>query len=317
MYHSPAVRDVIGIFFKRGHLLALAQGDGIYEADLRRALAEWRYASGSDEKDRYEENGDERLVLHRLISNVAARSLAAHEKISRAKVESELNVLRWQFRDEKTWRAVLRKSGLSARSIRRSIADDLRARRWLGRQIPSRGGATEDECRTFYDMHSQSFMQPARSRASHLFLTAPPETPPDVVETKQKMINSLAERIRHGERLSDVAATASEDEATKARGGDLGFFSDSRMPPDFFNAVVKMRVGEVSQPIRTRLGFHIVELTDSKPTRQMSFEEVQPEIRPAIENEKRRTALQSLTADLVHRAELIQKAGGGLETAAP
>jgi hypothetical protein len=36
----------------RGHLLALAQGQGIYEADLRRALAEWRYAKGIDEKDR-------------------------------------------------------------------------------------------------------------------------------------------------------------------------------------------------------------------------------------------------------------------------
>jgi peptidyl-prolyl cis-trans isomerase D len=54
-----------------------------------------------------------------------------------------------------------------------------------------------------------------------------------------------------------------------------------------------MHVGEISQPIRTRLGFHIVEVTDFKPARQMSFEEVQPEIRFAIKNEKRRAALRS------------------------
>ncbi len=64
-------------------------------------------------------------------------------------------------------------------------------------------------------------------------------------------------------------------------------------------------LGEISQPIRTRLGFHIIELTDFKPARQMTFEEVQPEIRLAIENEKRRAALQSLTADLLRRAKIV------------
>ena len=131
----------------------------------------------------------------------------------------------------------------------------------------------------FYDTHPQNFMQPARFRASHLFLAAPPETPSDVVETKQKTINSLAARIKQGEKLADVAAAASEDEATKTRGGDLVFFSESRMPLDFFYAVVEMHVGEISQPIRTRLGFHVVEVTDFKPARQMRFEKVQPEIR--------------------------------------
>jgi hypothetical protein len=64
-----------------------------------------------------------------------------------------------------------------------------------------------------------------------------------------------------------------------------------------------MHVGEISQPIRTRLGFHIVEVTDFKPARQMSFEEVQPEIRFAIKNEKRRAALQSFDCGSLARSE--------------
>jgi len=78
------------------------------------------------------------------------------------------------------------------------------------------------------------------------------------------------------------------------------------MPQDFFSAIVKMRVGEISQPIRTRLGFHIVELTDFKPARQMNFEEVRSEIQLAIKNEKCRAALQSLTADLLRRAKIVR-----------
>ena len=315
----PVFRNATGILFKRGHLLALAQGQGIYEADLRRALAEWRYANGIDEKNRQEEDAgsvkkvrtittlqDEQGVLTRLISNLAAQYLAADEKIFKVEVDSELKLLREQFRDEKTWRAALRASGFSVRSLRCNIVDDLRARDWIERKMISQSDATEDECRNFYDTHLQNFMQRARFRASHLFLAAPPETLPEVVESKEKVIKALADRIRHGEKLGELATAASEDEATKTRGGDLGFFSESRMPPDFFSAIVKMHVGDISQPFRTRLGFHIVELTDFKPARQMPFEEVQPEIRRAIKNEKRRAALQALTADLLRRAKIVR-----------
>jgi len=70
----------------------------------------------------------------------------------------------------------------------------------------SQSDATEDECRNFCDTHPQSFVQRARFRASHLFLAAPPETPPEVVESKKKMIEALAYRISHGEKFGELAA---------------------------------------------------------------------------------------------------------------
>ena len=314
---SPASRDAIGVLGRRGHLLAIAQREAIYEADLQRALSELRYPSGVDEKDQPDTERvkrvtkvtklrvDERMVLTRLISNSVARSLAGDEKISKGKIGSALNLLRWQFPNEKAWQIALGASDLSARSLRRFVTDDLRAQHWITRQIAPRIDATEIECRNFYEMHQSSFAQPVRFRASHLFVAAPAKTPQEVVETKQQTIKSLAERIKQGEKLADLAAVGSEDEATKNRGGDLGFFSESRMPPDFFAAVAKMHIGEISQPIRTRLGFHIIELTDSKPAREMNFEEARPEIRLIIENEKRRTALQNLAGNLSRRAEVM------------
>ena len=304
-YRSPAFRNATGICWGRGRLLAIAQGMGIYEVDLRRALAEVSYATGGDEKDRHEDNIEKRQVLTRLISNSVPRSLGAHEEVSRAKIARELNLLRWQFRDEKTLRVALGASSLSVRSLRGSIAGNLRAQQWIDRQIASQINVTGDECRRFYETHPESFLQPVRFRASHLFLAAPPETPPEVVETKQQAIKSFATRIKNGEKLAELAAVASEDEATKSRDGDLGFFSESRMPADVFAVVGEMRVGETSQPIRTRLGFHIIQLTDSRPARPMTFDEARTEIALTIENEKRRTALQNLTANLLGRAEFV------------
>ena len=77
------------------------------------------------------------------------------------------------------------------------------------------------------------------------------------------------------------------------------------MPPDFFAVVAKMKVGEIGPPIRTALGFHIIQLTDAKPARQISFEEAKPEIRLRLENEKRRAETERLAADLAAQAKLV------------
>jgi hypothetical protein len=300
---SIVCRDAIGVLFGHGHLLALARGHGIYEVDLKRARAEMSEA-GENVQDRHEDKVEQRFVLGRMVAAATMGSLAADEKVSDSEIAHELDVAHTQFRDEKSWRIALKRSRLSLRRFRQSLAAQLRERRWLFRQIGSLS-PTPADCQTFYDTHPESFRQPERFRASHLFLAAPPETPPDDVDLKQKTIATFSERLRQGEDFFELVAQVSEDEATKARGGDLGFFSESRMPPDFFAAVRAMRVGEVSPPVRTGLGFHIIQITDSKPARQMNFDEARAEIGLALENAKRNIALRDIGAQLVGRAEFV------------
>jgi len=71
------------------------------------------------------------------------------------------------------------------------------------------------------------------------------------------------------------------------------------MPPDFFAAVIKMHVGEISNPVRTRLGFHIIQLTDREPPRRMTFDGAREEIGFTRENEKRQAVLQNLGVELL------------------
>jgi len=301
VYQSRACRDAIGVFCGRGHLLALALGEGIYETDLQRALAEMRYVT--NEEDRHDENIEKPLLLRHLIATAMTRSFAARERISKDKIDSAVNLLRSQFRDDKTWSAVLGASGLSASSLRRRIADNLRTQQWIFREIPSSFAVTADECRGFYDAHRENFLQPVRLRASHLFLAAPPETPAEVVEAKRIAIGLLFTRLAHGEGFSELAADTSEDQATKMRGGDLGYFSALHMPPDFFADATKLRPEQTSPPIRTRLGFHIIKLNDSKPARQMTLDEMRGEIATDLENQKRQAALEKLIVDLSARVE--------------
>src|SRR5437588_3825552 len=162
--------------------------------------------------------------------------------------------------------------------------------------------AAEQDCRNFYDAHRHLLAQPLRYRASHIFLAAHDETPPEVVEEKEKTIAVLAARLARGEALSQLAAEASEDEASKPRGGDLGYVAETRMPAEFMTEIKKLRVGETSKPFRSHLGFHIVQLAETKPARQLSFDEVRPEIFLALANDRRVLEVDRLT-DNFKRAE--------------
>ena len=189
---------------------------------------------------------------------------------------------------------MLRDASVSSRTLRCEVAANLRGRAWLEARITAALAPNENDCRRYYDAHRAAFREPVRFRASHLFLAAPEGYPSEVIEAKRALINTLSTRLRNGESFDAFVRQFSEDEATKKRGGDLNYFGEERMLPEIFAAAQKLAVGETSAPIRSRLGFHLVRLTQMLPGQEMTFEQARPEIVAAIENEKRAKAVQSL-----------------------
>lgn len=301
---SIAVRANLGTICGRGHLLALVQDRGIYQVDVDRALHELDYLR--DIERRGAADVEQRSALNNLIANSAIQAQASSGKISETDLKHSFNLLRSQFPNEKIWRQLLVASGLSGSSVSEKLRNDLRTRRWVAKRIAPELITTEDECRHLYDSHPEKFFLPERLRVSHLFLAAPPETAPEIVEAKRTEIEAFSVRLAGGEDLATLAAENSEDEATKLRGGDLGYFSTNRMPPDFVAAALKLRPGEISPPIRTRLGFHIIKVIDAQPAHQRTFEEARSEIAIELENEKRAAAVQQLIGDLRSEAAFLR-----------
>jgi len=277
---STTFRDAAGRLFGRGRLVALTDGRGFSEKDL---------------------DDDGFLTSSDLIAMENLRRAARHESLDAAGIDRELSLLRAQFGDEKEFLRRVFANGISISFLRERIADQLRSLQWLEKQIAAESGATDNECRDFYETHRALFTQPVRFHASHLFLAAPDETPPEIVEAKGKVIEALAVRLERGETLPQLAAEASEDEATKSRGGDLGFFSSARMAPEFFAEIEKLAAGRRSKPFRSHLGFHIVELAEIRPARALSFDEVHGEVSLALANE-RRVLLAERLADMLTNA---------------
>ena len=298
---SVTVRDKLGSVFGRGELLALVQGRGIYQVDVDRTLRESDFASDIERSGAADV--ERRAALNKLIANTAAQAIAASEKISAAQLKDNVALLRFEFPSEKILRQMLFASGLSENALSQTLRDNLSARQWIAKQIAREFKVTDEECRRFYDSHLQDFVIPERRRASHLFLAAPPETSPEIVEAKRAAIQALSVRLAAGEDFATLVAQNSEDEATKLRGGDLDYFSDQRMPPDFVAATARLQPGEIGPPVQTRLGFHIIKLIDVQPARQRTFDEARERIVSELQNQKRAAAIQKLLVDLSSQAK--------------
>lgn len=222
------------------------------------------------------------------------RNAAAGEQVSDTVIDHQLELFRDRFADEQQFKDALRAVRLSLSDLRKEATENLRARAWIEKQIGPHLQVNDEDVRSYFASNHAQFTQPTRWRARHLFLAAPDGYPDDVIKTKRSAIEALSIRRIDGEDFSALIAEGSEDEATKLHGGDLNYFAAARMPPEFIDAIKALRVGEISGPVRSHLGFHLLEVTETKPEREMSFEEARPEIALALSNQRRALAVAAL-----------------------
>lgn len=104
-------------------------------------------------------------------------------------------------------------------------------------------------------------------KASHILINIPANaTPADTLKAYNKIVQ-LRQRATKGENFAELAKNNSEDPSAKDNGGNLGYFSALQMVYPFENMAYNTPVGQVSQPIRTRFGYHIIKVEDRRPSR--------------------------------------------------
>jgi parvulin-like peptidyl-prolyl isomerase len=228
----PAAHEAAGRVFGRGHLIALVDGNGIFEADLKVSRAQENSAA----KTRLNIFSDKEKTALRdeLIADWALRIESKKFGPRAVGINRELSALHSQFADSAHFGTALRRSGVSEGSLKQMSASTIRGEEWIQDQIAARLGVSREEAEKYFEHHQAEFANPLRIRARHIFLAAAQGSPPELIEAKRRAMRDLIARLSHGEDFVELTSTVSEDEATKNRGGDLGFFSADRMPGEFF-----------------------------------------------------------------------------------
>jgi len=151
---------------------------------------------------------------------------------------------------------------------------------------------TEEEVKAAYDKEAARVQQTERVRARHI-----------LVGTEKEAKEILA-RIEKGEKFEDLAKQYSLD-GSKDYGGDLGYFSVGEMVPEFSKAAFALKKGEVSQPVKTDFGWHIIKLEDRKTGVAQPYDQVKAAIRNILVRKKVQEVVDQTRA--ASKVEILDK----------
>lgn len=137
-------------------------------------------------------------------------------------------------------------------------------------EIKAFASSRSEELRAYYDKNEEEFG--ARIRARHLLLRIPPGASSAEEAKAQEGLQKIQTRLQEGADFADLATEFSEDPGSAANGGDLGWFGKGEMVPEFEKAAFSLKPGEISPPVRTQFGLHLIKVEERKD--EQPFEDV-------------------------------------------
>jgi peptidyl-prolyl cis-trans isomerase C len=144
-------------------------------------------------------------------------------------------------------------------------------------QDHARTQVNEEALRKVYDEQIKPMGAAEEVRARHILFRADPKDQKAQDEALARA-QVAVERIKKGEEFATVATELTEDPSGKENGGDLDYFTKDQMVPEFANIAFQMQPGQVSNPVRTQFGWHIIKLEDRRNRPVPEFEKVRPQI---------------------------------------
>jgi peptidyl-prolyl cis-trans isomerase C len=180
----------------------------------------------------------------------------------------------------------------------------LQQQRWLESQLAGKAEVTEEEAKKFYEENKTEFTQPETVKASHILFRVNKEDSEEVVNQKLKAAQGAGERAKKGEDFAALAKELSEEPGAKESGGDLGFFPKDRMVPEFAEVAFNEKVGEISDPVRTQFGWHVIKVTEKKPAGTLPYDEVKGQLMTYLKAKKQEEAAQEVLKSLRDSAKI-------------
>lgn len=140
---------------------------------------------------------------------------------------------------------------------------------------------SEDDIRDYYESNQGEFEKEQTVQARHILLKLAEDADPKQVEARRAEAQKIADRARAGEDFATLAKTFSEG-PTKDRGGDLGTFKRGDMVKPFSDKAFSMKPGEISDPVRTRFGWHVIKVEKVSPATTEPLEQATGKIREKL-----------------------------------
>ena len=155
-----------------------------------------------------------------------------------------------------------------------AIVDELVVNIKLKRLLEPRISIDDKELKEYFENNKDTFAQDKQVKASHI-----------LVETEEEA-KKIKDKLSKGENFAELAAEFSTDMVNKETGGDLGYISKGEMVEEFEDAAFSLDIGEISSPVKTQYGYHIIKVEEINEAQEANFKDSKSKILEIVSDQK-------------------------------
>jgi len=216
-------------------------------------------------------------------------------------IASDLKQIKKGFATDADFKKLIAESGLTEAELQSDIERGQVINKLIDTQIGALVVIPDQEIRTFYDTHPESFQKSEQVRASHILIKIDSKDEPSVKDEKKAKLQMIQKRLKGGEDFAVLAKEFSEC-PSNIKGGDLGYFGRGNMVKPFEDAAFALKTGEVSDIVETRFGYHLIKVVDKKPASVVAYVDAKDNIGQYLKKEKTGKELKGYIEELRKKA---------------
>jgi peptidyl-prolyl cis-trans isomerase C len=242
----------------------------------------------------------ERMIVEQLLDEQIKK---VDVTVTEEEVNNQLKQMASQQRPPlsmEDFKGMIEAYGKSFDEVKQRIKRGLSYQKLLEAQWADKINITEEDAQKYYSENKRQFETPEQVRASHILIKSD-TTDSEQAKTKAKeKTEDLLKQVKEGADFAELAK-ANSTCPSAAKGGDLDFFTRGRMVPPFEKAAFNLNVGQVSEVVETRFGYHIIKVTDKKQATTKTFDQAKDDIINTLTQTKQgefaKTYIESLKTD--------------------
>ncbi len=185
----------------------------------------------------------------------------------------------------------------------KEIRDRIMVQELIESQI-AQTSVTDQEIEEYYNTHQSDYPVPEQARVQHILVHVKDFNNIEEVDLATKKIKEIQDKLQGGESFTLLAQQYSDDSRTKVVGGDVGFFGKGEIEQPFEDVAFTGPIGEVSSPVKTSIGFHLIKVTERKEAGVSPFDKEKENIRMQLVETKNSERVETLLTNLKQKYEV-------------
>lgn len=238
-------------------------------------------------------------VVRALVDDLVARELllqatkARGIEISEAELDGRVEQLRGRAGGSAQFDSHLKAQNMTVEKLREQMKGRLAISKLVLTEIAPDVSITPEQVSSYYAANPDEFTQPESIRASHILIRVPERAGAAEKTTARDRAAALREEALGGADFAALARENSDDEGSEAKGGDLGFFPRGSMVSPFEAAAFALELGEISEVVESRFGYHVIRLTERRAAQPVPIERVRGRLEQVLKHRQRQEEVNS------------------------